>query len=109
MDHVSLQKRESAQDQCLVLDLARPSSSRTGYTATVPTGWGLSAASVRPCTSSSTAVFATSVTGTIAWGDATAYPPTTANVDVVVGVTLEAGVIATYVFSAQNIALPYGC
>ena len=110
MDHMTLQKQDLAQDQCIVLQLARPTTSRAGYTVTLPTDWGLVAASISPCTGTGTSVIATSATGTIAWGDETVYPPATADVDVVLGLTLvDGGATVTYVFSARDIALPYGC
>jgi len=110
IDYVSIQKRDFAQDQCIVLALGSPASSRPGYQVALPDNWGLSSAYVSPCNGTGTAVMATSATGTISWGSGTAYPPTTANVDVVLGVTvLDGGPTFTYVFSAQNIDLKSGC
>jgi len=63
-----------------------------------------------PCTGTGASVVATSATGTITWGDATANPPTTANVDVVLGVNLvDAAPTITYVFSAQGVIVKDGC
>jgi hypothetical protein len=110
LDHFRLEKRDYAQDQCIVLYLSAPSSNRVGYEVVLPTRWGLTSASISPCTGTGTAVTATKATGTISWGSGTSYPPDTANVDVVLNVSvLDGGSTFTYVFSAQNIDSMSGC
>jgi hypothetical protein len=108
MDHMKIGKRDLAQDQCIELDLARPTTSRPGYTVTLPDRWALVSATIGPCTGSGTAVLATSATGTITL-DAV-YPPTAADVDLVLGVTLvDGGATVTYVFSVQAVDVSPWC
>ena len=108
LDHATLEKRDYAKDECVVLNLDAPSTSLQGYEVTLPNNWGLRSALISSCGSAGSAVAATAVSGTISWG--TGYPPETANVDVVLYVTtVDGGPTFTYVFSAQDIALPYGC
>jgi hypothetical protein len=108
LDHLRLEKRDYAQDQCIVLYLSAPSSNRVGYEVVLPSRWGLTSASISPC--AGTAATATRATGTISWGSGTSYPPDTANVDVVLDVSaLDGGPTLTYVFSAQNVDSMSGC
>jgi hypothetical protein len=110
LDHLRIEKRDYAQDQCIALHLSEPSSNRVGYEVILPSNWGLTSASIGPCTGTGTSVIATTATGTISWGSGTSYPPATANVDVVLNVTiLDGGPTFTYVFSAQSIDLMSGC
>jgi hypothetical protein len=110
LDHLTLQKRDLERDECIVLDLTAPQSSRAGYTVALPGRWGLTRASISPCTGTGTAVTATSATGTISFGPEDVYPPETADVDVELGVTVvDGGSTFTYTFKAQNIDLTSDC
>lgn len=114
LDHMILQKRDLEHDECIVLELTNPSSSREGYTVTLPEWWGLVRASISPCTGTGTAVTASSARGTIwfgpSFGPEVVYPPEAADVDVQLGVTLvDGGPTLTYTFKAESIDLTSGC